>query len=296
MTPSEALKTAPKWAYGLFALIGIGLLIATAQVLPAGIDWENSFTPAAEALLAGENPYKADFGEIGGTTLRVYNPPWAFAIVAPLTLLPFSLSNAVMFWGAFITYTYVTYRLSGGDKWVTGFFLTTPMILIALGSGNVEWLVYLSLILPPPIAMLFLSIKPQVGIVMMVVLSLQAYRGGGWRGLIPLWLPLLLATLLSIAAYGAWWEWALKSPDLDWNASLFPLLVPVGIYWIWLACLPEQDSHTRWRFGLAASPLFSPYLTFHTWSIVSVSALRRRWVYVGIWVILWGYTIVRLVG
>lgn len=210
-------------------------------------DWSNYFLPATLATLRGQNP-----------TAIIFNAPWV-----TLPLLPFALWGETGAWlnalATLIALGYIAYRMKAEPLGLIALF-SVPYTLGMLQLGNIEWLALLGLVMPPSVGMLFLAIKPQMTIGVMIFWVWRAYRS---RQLIKTVLPLILTTSLSFALYGVW----VYDRTLNYlqyintgNASLFPYSLPFGLA-LMVAGLRRND----FRFALAASPCFFPVLTPQSW-------------------------------
>ena len=137
------------------ALLGLGvvaLAFPISGVLPAGVDWHLAFRPAAQEILRGHSPYN-----ISG----FFNPPWTLIPLMPLALLPESLGRAFFLLMNLMIFVYVAYRL-GASATTMLFFLLSPPVLHSLLNGNIDAFVVLGFVLPPPVGLFFLSLKPQI--------------------------------------------------------------------------------------------------------------------------------------
>lgn len=140
----------------LVALIVTGLasLWLAAEFLPPGIDWRDTYRPAALALLRGQSPYSVDI---------FFAPPWALIPLLPFAMLPESIGRAVLFLLALVCYAYTAFRLEARPPALAA-FLASPVVMHGLLNSNIEWLPLLGFVLPPQIGLVFVTIKPQIGL------------------------------------------------------------------------------------------------------------------------------------
>ena len=76
--------------------IVLGLLgLLAAPYVPVMRDYDQTFYPASRYLLAGQNPYTADYIETDqGAPPSFFSPAWFLVILLPFGLLPFELARA----------------------------------------------------------------------------------------------------------------------------------------------------------------------------------------------------------
>lgn len=237
----------------LVALLLLAMLVAATQYLPPGIDWRDTYRPAAKALLSGRSPFSVEI---------FFAAPWSLIPLLPLALLPLELGRAVLFLASVVSFAFVGHRM--GAKPVTMIaFLLSPPVIHCLLNGNIEWLPLLGFILPPQIGLFFVIIKPQIGFAVALFWAVEAWRDGGMAQLIRLLWPIALATLISFALFGLWPLGFLDCPDLvrAHNASLWPASIPVG-----LGLLVASIRKREIRFAVGASPCLSPVVLLHAWS------------------------------
>jgi len=210
-------------------------------------DWQ-AYRAAVLAFLAGQNPYHAGWG-----IFRFFYPPWALIALLPYALLP----HDAAFFAMAITSSLVLIMLSrrfGLGTLGTFFLLSTPMHLYALGYGNAAWLPWIGLLLPTPLALIFLSIKPHVTFAVILVVLLREWDRRGLYGVMLAAAPTALLTIVWLALWGL--------PDLGGpnigNISLFPWTLLLGIPALAIAL------HRRSvRMAAFANPFLIPYVTFH---------------------------------
>ncbi len=233
-------------------LMLVGLVALGSLYLPEGIDWHFVYRPAALSVLSGKSPYGP---------FNFYAAPWALVPLIPLAVLPERVGRAVLFVLALGVYAYVGYRL-GAKRLALAAFLLSPPVLHGLLNSNVEWLPLLGYVLPPPIGLFLVAIKPQIGLGAAVFWLVEAWRRGRAREVVRVFWPFSLALLVSFVLYG---PWPLRFRDTliqteSYNASLWPSTIPIGLALL-VAALRRRDL----RFAMAASPCLSPYVLLHAW-------------------------------
>jgi hypothetical protein len=265
---------------GLAGLAGVLLTLVAAPYLPVGIDWHLTQRPAALALLSGESPY------VASPTAPYAGAPWGVWVLLPLALLPESIGRAALLFIGLVFFAFVAHRL-GARPWVTGAFLLSPPVLHCLLNANNDWMPLLGFVLPPPIGLFLLAVKPQMGAVVALLWLVQAWRKGGWRETARVFGPVAAALALTFLLYGFWPANAFRIASISqgWNASLWPMSIPVGLG-LAVAALRKREV----RYAMAASPCLSPYVLFHSWSGALAAVLARPAealaVIVGLWLLI----------
>jgi hypothetical protein len=257
----------------LLALIII-LAIPMAIFLPPAVDWQWVFRPAVLDLLALRSPFAHGY----------FNAPWALIPLIPIALLPVSWGRGLLAAISMTSFAWVAYKMKASPI-AMALLLISPPVLHSVLNGNLEWLVVIGFILPPQIGLFFISIKPQMGIAIGVFWLIQSWCKGGWREAVRVFAPFSIALGLSIILWGMWplrFSQELNSA-LWWNASLWPLSIPVG-----LALLVSGIRKNKIEYPIAASPCLSPYVMFHSWVTPLFAIVRLDWelaaAVVGLWV------------
>jgi len=271
----------------LFILLGlviIGLLFLGVNFIwsMVGIDWKETFYPAARAVLGGRSPYSIP-------TFR--NVPWTVIPLLPFALLSEKIGGIAFFAATFLVYGLAAHRLKASRAALIAFLLSPP-VMYGMRMLNVDILVLIGFILPAPIGLFFVIIKPQMGIAMVVFWLVEAWRNGGTREIIKTFLPVTIATLLSFVFFGNWQ--AGRQADLAgsfWNASLWPWVVPIGLV---LVMLSLRDRRKEYAFS--ASPFLSPYLAYHSWAGVLLGLIRRDFELIVAALGMWLVAVIRLLG
>lgn len=239
----------------LQVLVGVGslaLLLIILSKLPDDPNWTGSFYPAGRAILEGHNPY---------ATHGFFNPPWLLLLLAPLTLLPEQVGRLVLVAMAFAAYLYLIHRAAASRRAVTAFLLSFPVLFTAV-EVNLDSFVLMGLLLAGQLGLFLLMLKPQAGVGIALFWLVEAWRAGGWRKVVRLFAPIVVAFLLSFTLFGNWFVSAGYLQSSSWNTSPFPFAVPVGLGLIAHA-LRRRDI----RFAIPASLCFSPYVGLGSWSL-----------------------------
>ncbi len=268
----------------LISVLGIAvlaLITVMSSTLPYAIDWSAVLRPAVFEILHGRSPYNAE---------GFFNPPWTAILLIPFAVLPENLGRAIMILSSLVTYSFVAYRL-GAKKTSIVFLLLSPPVLHVIINGNIDWLAALGFILPPQWGLFFVTIKPQIGIAVIPFWLIEAGRKGGLKLVIKTFSPVITVSALSFALFGLWPLKISHTLDLQWNASLWPVSIPVGLA-LFVAAIRKR----KIEYSMAASPCLSPYVALHSWigtllAIVS-SVPETIAAVVGLWLVV----ILRLVA
>ncbi len=268
------------WNKSRLITLGVVLIVVlaagaiAAPYAPPAVDWSTAFRPATLAVLRGHSPYEVE---------GFFNAPWATLPLIPLAILPEQIGRIYLVFAAVTAFGYVAHKL-GGSRTAVIAVLLSPLVLHEVLNGNIDWLVALGLILPPWLGLFFLVIKPQISIGIVLFLAYETWRIGGWKGLVRTFAPVTLAFVLSLALFGLWPLRSAREIDLWWNASLWPVSIPVGVALL-VAAIRRNDLH----FSMAASPCLSPYVLFHSWIIALLAIIRSTpetvAAVVGLWVL-----------
>jgi len=264
------------------------LVLVSAPLTAAGIDWSTVLRPATLEFLHLGNPYQT-VGSLG--------PPWLFVLLTPLALLPVEVGGVVLFWLDLATWVIVSRKLGSGSVVNVLAVVTSPMVVNGLLARNVDFLVMWGLLLPPELAVFFLAIKPQVGGVALAYLAVREYRRGGMRRLARIFLIPCLVGVLSFLAYGLKLSDAREAIDVPWNASPLTclgwpsLVIGLGVF---VYALTRQDSGDGARMSMAATPFFSPYVGSQSWVSVLPALMKSKALYL-MWAIAWGWIVYVLV-
>jgi hypothetical protein len=122
---------------------------------------------------------------------------------------------------------------------------------------------------PPTVGFWFLVLKPQVSFVAGVWWFRKLVNSDGFFKALTAAVP-PVAILFFFIMLGYY-----RQPDLakmDWNTSLFPWSIPVGLVLVWYA-LEKNDN----LVAFAAAPLLSPYVAIQSWAFVLLPFVRKRW-------------------
>lgn len=253
----------------------VGVALAVARYLnPGGKDWINTYRPAALAVLSLRSPY----------TIEIFHsPPWAVFPLIPLALLPERIGFGFNFCLGMISTGYIAYRIGAKPLTVAAILLSYPVLFSNI-YGNIDWLVYLGLIMPPRWGLFFILIKPQAGIGLAIYWLVECYREGGFKNIASHFAPITIALLISFALFGWWPATGFTEIGQSFNASLWPQAFPIG-----LVILVSAIRNRRPGLALASSPFFSPYVAVSSWGSAILGLLPQEIetivAVIGIWIL-----------
>ncbi|MBI3153045.1 MAG: hypothetical protein HYZ21_12980 [Chloroflexi bacterium] len=273
-----------KFLLGAFFIAAFaGLYFAILQVWPiVGIDWKETFYPAARTALEGKNPYLVP-------TFR--NVPWTILFVLPFALFSETVGGILFFIASLGLYAWSAYRLKA-SRMALVVFLLSPPVVYGLRMLNVDIFVLIGFILPAQIGLFFVLIKPQMGIAMIPYWLVKTYKQGGLKQVFQTFMPVTIALILSFLFFGNWLSG--KQADLlvsFWNASLWPWAVPIGVVLLALALRDLRED-----FAMAASPFLSPYLAYHSWVSVLAGLIRHDFEFVMAVGAMWFVAMIKALG
>ena len=228
----------------------LAISFIAAPYLPPAIDWTTAFRPATLDLLAGRDPFENPL---------MIHAPWGLLPLIPLALLPEAVGRVMLILCCLASYAYVAHKI-GAKPIAAIFLLISPPVMHVLLNGNLDWLAALGFVLPPQFGLFFISVKPQMGIAVAPFWLIQAWRQGGWKQVVVTFAPFTIVLALSFSIYGLWPLGSSRTADYWWNASLWPMSIPVG-----LALFVTSIRKQKIEYAMAASPCLSPYVLLHSW-------------------------------
>jgi hypothetical protein len=188
-------------------------------------------------------------------------------MLIPFALLPENVGRVLLLFCGLASFAYIAHRL-GAKPLAIIFLLISPVVMHMLLNGNIDWLASFGFILPPQIGLFFIAIKPQIGIAVAPFWLVEAWRQGGWKQVLATFTPFTIVLLLSFAIFGLWPLGAVEVTRVYFNASLWPLSIPVG-----LALFVTAVRKRKIEYAMAASPCLSPYALFYSWTGVLLAII-----------------------
>ena len=262
-------------------VIGLTVYLIVASQIPVGVDWKNYFRPAALELLKGHSPY---------TVYGYYNPPWALLPLIPFALLPETTGYILLIVITLIAFAYTGHKL-GASKIAVIALLLSPPVMHEILTGNIDWLATIGVVFPPWLGLFFLVIKPQIGIGVIIFWLFSTWKEGGVKNVIKTFAPVTMVYGLSIILFGMWPLLATGTLNEWWDASLWPVSIPLG-----LALLVTAIRKNDIRYAMGASPTLSPHVIFHSWVVVLLAILSSTPETIAAVVGLWILVAIRIAG
>lgn len=255
------------------------ILVSLFPMLPIGMDWLQTYRPAALALSHGKSPFNESI---------FYAAPWSLIPLIPFALLPVEIGNAGIFIVGLLVFAYIGFKL-GAKTNTLSIFLLSASVVGCLIYGNIEWMPLLGLVMPAPIGLIFAAIKPQVGIGYIIFCFFYSYKTKGTWEAVKVFSPLIVLTMLSFALYGIWPLRFQQTLDLNensiisYNTSLWPQGIFIGL---WL--LYKAIKNNKPEIAMASSPFLSPYALQYTWVVVLTGLINEPVeliiVSIGLWI------------
>jgi hypothetical protein len=260
------------------------------MLIPIGFDWLNTYAPAALAVWHGQSPYSVPI---------YFAAPWATLPLIPFALMPYAVGRICVFVIGLCAFAYIATRMGAKPAIMTLFLLSYP-VLSDLYNGNIDWMPMLGFVLPPQIGLIFVMIKPQIGIGITIFWLIESWRTGGLKQVIKIFAPVTLTFLISFALFGFWplrfaetlslAEDAKSNMGLYYNSSLWPFGLIIGF-----ALLARSIYARDKRAGIISSPFLSPYTIMSTYGAPLVALADRPLFFVIFWLILWSPVLLRMI-
>lgn len=260
-----------KGKIAFFFILSVVLTTLFFFFLPIGYDWKQTFSLLPGNLL---KPYK-----VPGFT----NPPWV-VILIPYIFLPCRLSNAINVTLNVTMIILIVDKVKGGKL---GLFLslTNPFFLYLIITSNIDWIPMLAFLVPSWLGLPLLLSKPQA-----------------FGGLVLYWLknknsrlPVILIGLglvgISLLVWPNWFLYLNGGINhMVWNFAPWPLLIPLGIYFLWKA-YKEGDE----VLAIAATPFLVPYVAPYSLSgVFACLTGKYKRMAIFIYIVIWWYAVVEL--
>jgi len=267
----------------VFAVVFLAiLLMAVSPYLPVGIDWHNTYRPAALAMLQGKSPFSIEI---------YYAAPWALVPLMPFAVMPYWLGRLGVFILGLCAFAFTAYRL-GARNWNLVIFMMSAAVIGCLNNGNIEWMPLLGIVLPPQYGLILLAVKPQLGVGLGVYWLITIWKDKGFWQMTRTFAPVLLLILASVALYGFWFlrfeqtvAWSRDNTSLGLQGMF---IGAVALVW----SIHNHDDRT----ALAAGPFLAPYVLQFTWSATLTPFLNKRLELLTAVVFLWLPVIARIIG
>jgi hypothetical protein len=284
--PASLARPAARQDRAVFALSVLACMAALSWAvyvyLPIGVDWLYTYQPASLRVLGLRSPYEIYI---------FHSPPWSLLPLLPIALLPARLGHALNFSLSIFVACYASWKLGAKPLNIFLIAFSYPVLFSAF-YGNVDWLIWLGLILPARWGLFLLLVKPQNSIGLVFWQLVESWKQGGLRLVVYTFAPVTLALGLSFWAFGLWFMPGFSEIPKHFNTSLWPQGLPIG-----LALLASALQRRQPGLALASSPFFSPYLAPQGWGAAMLGLCNNTALLAaasaGIWIlrILKGFTL-----
>ncbi len=249
-------------------LVFFALVFAISKLSPYARDWHVTYYPAARAFIHGQTPYYE-----GG---YFENPVWVCILLAPFVLFPEEIGRALFLVVSIFAYYLAFHSVGISKKWMLLIFLS-PQVLYGINMGTIDAFVLAAPALHPILGFSAALTKPQIGIGYAVFLVFEWIRTKNYR-------DLLLALILSgggiLISLWLGMPFSGRLISVPWNTSLYPYSLLPGIAILCFALYNRKK-----ELSMVASPMFAPYLTFHSW--VTLFMINRPRYLAGIFFLSW---------
>ncbi len=239
------------------------VIAAVALFMPEQIDWVRTYRPAALKFVGGRSPYEIP---------SFHNPVWMLFPLVPIALLPVKIGCGVLFVVELLVILAVAVKMGASPVSLVAYCLSFPVMFLLL-FGQIEWIVFLGLFFPPWLSLFFLIAKPQVGFVIALFVVVDEWRTKGFKAVLKAVAPVSIALGVTFVLYGFWFLQVSRGiVNAIYNFSLWPLSIPFGLYF-----LVHSLRKRKKELSLVASPLLSPYVGPHTWSVALLAILPNKY-------------------
>lgn len=237
-------------------------------------DWHDYFYPVSKIPF---KPYTERF---------FLNAPWAALILYPLGLFPQEIGWILNASLNVVVFSALILQRNGSTLSLLLTLTSLPMVYLG-GSGNIEWLPALGFIFPNAIGIILLGIKPQNGILAGIDWFYRQEKK---------WQFILIPAGWVLLSLLIWWIWPLdflrnlehvsSQGMAEWNLSLFPWSVPVGLGLIYYIIKKKPANGELW--GTMATYCLVPYFTGHSlmilFTLLSIAYPRKT---ILVWIASW---------
>jgi len=263
----------------VFVLVVVFLAVAYLAAPFPTADFYTNFYPAARSVLSGHSPYES----------ITNSPPWGIIPLLPFALFPPIPAHGLYFAACLFVLVYIAWRLKASPLTIAAFILS-PTTLGAILVSNLDPIIVSGILFPPVWGLLILLIKPQIGTGVAIYYLIDFFRSKKYFEAVKAFAPVTIAYILTLLLFPVWFTRVSTLPSSEWNRSLFPYSIPLGIFLIWLA-LRRKNPY----FALAAAPFLAPYHSFYTYAVVQLGLLhedvekviRRDVLHIGLCIFLW---------
>lgn len=206
------------------------------------------------------------------------SPPWLLFFL-PHALLP-------PLWGVnlnrilTILIIAIVIRRRGGDLRSLLLVGTSMPLIWLMINGNIDFVSFLGLLLPPSLGLIAFSAKPQAGLGMVILY----FKRHGWK----VFIPLTILLTISFIIYRDWFAHMTPTIVPGRQFQFFPWLVPLGLYLLYRSLIEDDDA-----WATLASLFLVPYYGF--WSLtfpLALLSIKHKRSAFTLWLASWCYQII----
>jgi hypothetical protein len=235
------------------------LVLRATNTIPV---WYDQITKFTQAVPGFADPF---------TIRNFINAPWLVLFIWPFSLIPLELAILIQVGLTFGILTLVIFKY-GGTTGTVVLALSSFIALLATIELNIEWLVFIGLLVPPMWSGIFLLIKPQT--------ALGVWISYSRRNLIR---AVIVSVVVVIASFVIWGpDWPLRAWEQIRVISLgqsfnmapmalvpWPIAIAAGLLLAWLAFKRRDPilSILAWMFFVPYMAPVSLLLPFALFSI-----------------------------
>jgi hypothetical protein len=233
-----------------------------------GYDWRMAFAPSVRHWMV--EPWAS-----GSLIL-----PWGNIFLTPLATMPDHIATVITNGLTVFVFVLVARRFNA-PEWLALILLVSPMGYFLFVNGQVDFLIWIGLLMFNGLDLIFLTIKPQIALGILIPRLRRAESR--WLRYLA---PLTILTLFSVFIWGTWFIIfpTLKASTIA-NYSIFPWGVPIGLVLLGFSWRYPDD-----RWGIAATPFLVPYINIQSYlaMCLALASFKPR-LTLAIWLVLWIY-------
>jgi hypothetical protein len=227
------------------------------------LTWDDQISTFTSALTYLSRPYDAP---------GFYNAPWTMLFLAPFDPLPLEVATLLHIMLYCLLLALIVHKFGGG-KWALLVALTSALAVDMALEVNIDWLIYVGLLVPPAWSAPFLMIKPQAAWGYVFSFRREEFIRASLVGAVVL--------ALSFLIWGNWpqdWQAAVALDDINPMANAAPLsflpvwaVLPLGLALGWYA-FRKRDP----LLCTIAGVFFVPYIAVNSLVLI-FTLLSIRW-------------------
>ena len=227
------------------------------------LTWDDQVSSFTSALTFLSRPFDA---------AGFYNAPWTMFFLIPFDLIPLELATLIHILLYCLLLALVIHKFGGG-QWALLLTLTSVIAVDMAIEVNIDWLIYIGLLVPPAWSAPFLMIKPQAAWGYVFSFRRDEFIRAALVGAVVL--------ALSFMIWGNWlldWQAATVRDDINPMANVAPLnflpawaVIPFGLG-VGFYAFRKRDP----LLCTLAGSCFVPYITINS-TVLVFALMATRW-------------------